>query len=481
LVRLPVVLGNLGKIILIIGIAMLAPVVCAIVYGESELVPLAISAGITLISGGLLVYFFDTEKEMFYREGFAIVTLGWVAASLVGTLPFILTGTVHSFADALFETVSGFTTTGATILSDVEAVSYAVLFWRSLTHWLGGMGIMVLFIAIIATLGNRANQIFRAELPGPAKEKVSPRVSSTAKILWVTYVVMSVILAVILILQGMPVFDSLCHTFGTMATGGFSTKNASIGYYSPAIQWTITIFMALAGTSFALHFLAFKRRSLKLYWRDSEFKLYIGILGAASLLIVVSLCGAGVKLGEETIRTAVFQVVSICTTTGYGTVDFDQWPALARQVIFALMLVGGCAGSTAGGIKVGRHLIMARQTGIELKRMLHPRAVLPLKINQKVVAPELLVNVLQFLFLYIGIIIIGSLVMCAMGLDLVSSLTSVMTCLGNIGPGMNLLGPTSNFGFLPAASKYLLSFMMLLGRLEIFPVLILMLPEFWRR
>ncbi|MDD2586470.1 MAG: TrkH family potassium uptake protein [Syntrophomonadaceae bacterium] len=479
MIRPAVVLNYIGKIVVIIGIAMMTSVFWSIYYQEEIIWRIVLAALITIIAGLLLSRIDKHGKSLNYREGFAVVTLGWVAASFFGTLPFLLSGYMPSFADAIFETVSGFTTTGATILTDVEALPKSLLFWRSLTQWLGGMGIMALFIAIIVGMGTRANQIFRAEIPGPVSDKISPRIRETAKILWTTYVVMSVVLFFLLYIFGMDVFDAFCHTFSTMATGGFSTKNQSVGFYSsPYIQWTIIIFMFIAGTNFSLHYFAYKKRSLKGYIQNREFKLYSGII-----LVAAALCAVGmsqIPAMEEKIRTSLFQVVSIITTTGYGTADYDQWSALGKSVILILMFIGGCAGSTSGNIKVGRHLIMLQRAAIEIKKMIHPKALIPVRLGGRVISIDLVVNVLQFFFIYMAIIFIGTITMGAMGLDLLSGFSAVATCLGNVGPGFGLVGPTQNFGFMPDVGKYILSLLMLLGRLEIYPVLVLLMPSYWK-
>jgi len=469
----------MGKILIIIGIAQLSVVLCALIYSEPNIIRLFISALITIITGFILSRTFAHNHGINYREGFAIVTLGWIAASLFGTLPFIISGYIPSFADALFETVSGFTTTGASILTDVEALPKSLLFWRSLTQWLGGMGIMALFIAIIVGLGVRANQIFRAEVPGPVSNKISPRIRDTARSLWLTYVVLSGVLFLLLSAFGMDIFDSLCHTFSTMATGGFSTKNQSIGYYSsPYIQWTITLFMFLAGANFALHYMVYKEKTISQYWQDKEFKLYSFIIIVSSMITFLGILH--ISGGEEKFRAAVFQVVSIITTTGYATADFDLWAPMGKGILLLLMLVGACAGSTSGGIKVGRYLIMLQRAKIELQQMVHPKAMMPLRLGDRVITDALVINVLQFFFIYIFIVLVSTLIMNIMGLDYVSGLTAVLTCIGNIGPGFGLVGPTRNFGFLSDTAKYLLSLLMLLGRLEIYPFLILFVPQYWK-
>lgn len=478
MVRPEVVLNYIGKIIVFIGIAMLALVICALIYGENTLIQLLLSAVITLALGGALSWFARNNQSINYRETFAVVGLSWIAASLVGSLPFILTG-YASVADAVFETVSGFTTTGATIFSDVEALPHSLLFWRSLTHWLGGMGIIVLFVSIIGGIGVRANQLFRAEVTGPVSDKLSPRIRETARFLWITYVFFTVVLTILLLVLGMDLFDALCHAFGTVSTGGFSTKNQSIAYWDSAlIQWTITLFMFLCGASFSLHYQVFARKSLKQYLLDGEFRLYSLIILAATFTGVFGITQAnGV---EEHLRASAFQVVSIITTTGFASMDFDQWTPLSKTVLLILMLIGGCAGSTAGGIKVIRHLIALERVKIEIKHLLHPRATISQKFGDRFIDDSLVINVLQFIFFYGMLAMLGTLAMTALGLDLVSGFTASASCLGNIGPGFGSIGPMVNYGFIPDLGKYLLSLLMLLGRLEIYTLILLFYPDYWR-
>jgi len=482
LIRPAVVLSNIGRLILIIGIAMLTCLPWSLADHEDVTMGIAQAAGLTICSGLFLVFYYSKHKNMNFKEGLALVSIGWMVVSIFGSLPFLFTGYLPSFADALFETISGFTTTGASVIKDVEAWPRGLLFWRSLTQWLGGMGIIALFVAIIAGMGVRANQMFKAEVPGPTSDKISPRIRETAKTLWMTYVLISLACLLTLWALGMDLFDSLCHTFATMATGGFSTKNASIGFYSsPLIQWAITFFMFIAGVNFSLHFLAFKKRKPLAYIRDAEFKLYSGIIIGASLLVVLGLTTNGIIMGwEEKIRVACFQVVSIITTTGFATTDYNIWPPLAAGAVFMMMFVGGCAGSTGGSIKPGRYLIILHRSVIELKKMIHPRAVIPLRFAGKVLNEPLLINVLQFFFLYIMFLAMGTIIMTSLGMDILSSITAAATCLGNIGPGFGMVGPTQNFAFIPDSGKYVLSVLMLVGRLEIYPILILFLPEYWK-
>lgn len=479
MIRPTVILNYVGKIVVIIGVAMLTCVIWSIYYEEEIIWRLLLAASITIIIGYLLGNIFRHDQNLNYREGFAVVTLGWVAASFFGTLPFLFSGYVPSFADALFETVSGFTTTGASILTDVEALPHSLLFWRCLTQWLGGMGIMALFVAIIVGMGVRANQIFRAEVPGPVSSKLSPRVRETARVLWKTYVFISVVLLLLLWGFGMDLFDAFCHTFATISTGGFSTKNQSVGYFqSPLIQWTIILFMFIGGANFSLHYLVGKQRSFKQYIQNREFVLYTLVV---VLAVAISAFGVTHIAGlEPKVRAAAFQVVSIITTTGFASADFDQWAPAGKGILFLMMFLGGCAGSTSGGIKIGRYLIMLQRAKIELKQMIHPKAMVSLRFGDRILDDSLVINVLQFFFLYLMLVLLGTLAMNMMGLDIVSGTTAVLACLGNIGPGFGLVGPTQNFSFVPDVGKYLLSLLMLLGRLEIYPIIVMLVPEYWK-
>jgi len=475
-IRPIVIIKYLGKIVLLIGIAMLFSAFLAFFYGENVFWQILLASALT-IGISLILILTGKDDNLNYREGLAVVILGWLTASLVGSLPFLFSDYFPSFADAFFETVSGFTTTGASILTDIEVLPKSLLFWRSLTQWLGGMGIMVLFVAIIIGLGVRANQIFRAEIPGPVSDKISPRIRETARRLWITYVAISGILLVLLYLSGMNLFDAFCHTFSTMATGGVSTKNQSIGYYSSLIQWIVIIFMFIAGTNFSLHYLAYKNRNVKIYLRNREFRLYAFFIAVLTILAAIGL--TNVPSLEVKLRTSLFQIISILTTTGYATDNFDQWSNTSKAVILAAMFLGGCAGSTAGSIKIGRYMIMLGRAKIEIKQLIHPKALLSLRFGDRILSDALILNVLQFFFLYIMLVIIGTVIMGILGLDLLSGFTAVLACLGNIGPGLGLVGPVQNYAFVPDVGKYILSLFMILGRLEIYPVLVLFLPEYW--
>lgn len=478
MVRPIVILNYIGKIIIIIGIAMLSTVICSLLFGEDITGNLLLVSLFTIIFGGILSKFSSHNQPLNYREGFAVVSLGWIIASVFGSLPYVVSGHIFSYADAIFETVSGFSTTGATIFTDVEILPKSILFWRSLTQWLGGMGIMVLFVAIIVGMGVRANQIFRAEIPSPVLNKISPRIRETAKYLWITYVVISAVLFILLWIFGMDIFDALCHTFSTMATGGFSTHNNSIGFYSPAIQWIIIVFMFLGGTNFSLHYFAFKKLSLNGYLQNKEFRLYGIIILAATLLSIISLVSV-YEIGDN-FRNSLFHVVSIITTTGFVTSNYTAWPYFNTIIIFSLMFIGACAGSTSGNIKIGRYLIMIQRANIELRQMIHPKALIPLRFGDRVLGDGLIINVLQFFFLYILIILTGTVVMGGLGLDLITGFTAVVSCMGNVGPSFGAIGSTGNYASIPDMGKYMLSVIMLLGRLEIYPLLILFLPSYWK-
>ena len=478
---------------------MLLPLVLAVYYqsaaGDSDLRPFIYSFVITLLVGVVLRLMTKSKQELGNKEGAAVVALGWTVCAVYGSLPYLFHGTfagaqrnwLVEFSFCVFESMSGFTTTGATVLTQIEGLPHAILFWRSFTHWLGGMGIIVLAVAILPMLGVGGMQLFRAEAPGPQTERLTPRIAQTAKLLWGVYVLISVVETFFLWIGGMTLFDSLCHTFGTTATAGFSTKNLSIGQYdSVYFDVVITIFMLLAGTNFALHYRAL-RGDFRSYLRDSEFRFYGFIFFLCTGLIVWDTMIT--KVGDEVVydsfgsalRYASFQVSAIITTTGYGTFDFERWPALSQFVLVILMFFGGCAGSTAGGMKLMRFLLLIKQGYVEIKRLILPHAVLPVKVGDRVVPPEVMTNVLGFFFLFIGIFAIVTCIMAALGLDLVSAASSTIATLGNIGPGLGTVGPLDNYAHIPTLGKFILSFCMLLGRLELYTVLVLFSPELWRK
>ncbi|MFQ5674923.1 MAG: TrkH family potassium uptake protein [bacterium] len=433
-----------------------------------------------LVSVGVVLWrLIPSGQELGTRDGFAVVTLGWVALAAFGALPFVLMENGLSFTDAFFETMSGFTTTGATILSDVEALPHGILFWRSLTHWLGGMGIIVLSLAILPMLGVGGMQLFKAEVPGPSVDKLQPRIQDTAKILWGVYVLLTAIEVILLRVGGMNLFDSLCHTFGTVATGGFSTRNAGIPYYkSSYIEYVITVFMILAGTNFALHYRVLIGQ-FKSYSASHEFRFYFSVIVLVTVFIACELFFRGTYVSQTAVQKAVFQVTSLMTTTGFHSADYETWPVFSQLILVTLMFIGGCAGSTGGGIKVVRVYLTVKYGFAQLKRLLHPHAVIPIRLDRRSVPPEAISDVLGYLLLYLNIFVVASLIMSLMGLDLVSSVSTVISTLGNIGPGIGTIGPTENFIHIPVVGKWLLSFLMLLGRLEIYTVLVLFTKNFW--
>ena len=482
MIRIGIILGNLGRLVLIAGIAMLSCLIWSIAYQESVTVPILQAAALTIACGLLLKAFYTPDVNVNFKEGFVIVSLGWIVVSLFGTLPYLFSGYMASFTDAFFETVSGFTTTGASVIPDVEAWPHGLLFWRSLTQWLGGMGIISLFIAVIANLGTRAKQLFKSELPGVASDNVSPRIRETARRLWITYVVLSACCTIVFYLLGMDFFDSLCHAFGTLSTSGFSTKNASIAYYaSPQLEWAIIFFMFISGINFALHFFSFRNRSPRAYWKNAEFKFYTGIILVISLLVFLTLGGPwqGANWGDN-LRIALFHVTSIVTTTGYAAADNNLWSHMGTALILIMMFIGGCSGSTAGGVKPGRYLIILQRSIIEFKKMVHPRAVYSLRYGERVIKNDLLLNVLQFFFLYIIILSVSMLYLTTQGLDILSSLTAAAACMGTTGSGMGIVGPIQNFSEISGGGKYVLCALMLIGRLEIYPLLVLFIPTFWQ-
>ncbi len=472
----------MGVFLMIIAFMMSLGLIFSYVYDEPDKQALILSAVITFVSG--LVLFLANIKADFQvinkRDGFVIVSSTWVVISLFGTLPFLLSGTINNFTDAFFETMSGFTTTGATILTDIESVSKGVLYWRSVTQWIGGMGVIVLALAIMPVLGIGGMQLFIAEVPGPTKDKLHPRIKETAKRLWAIYLLLTLAEAVLLFAGGMSIFESVCHSFTTMATGGFSTRNASIAEFSPYIQYVITVFMFLGGTSFVLIYYAL-HFNFRRVWGSEEFRSYVGIIVVSTVVIAASLIITSSEPFGKAFRDALFQTISIKTTTGYVTTDYMQWQPFTWYIIFLLMFVGGCAGSTAGGVKVVRQLLLFKNSRLELQRLIHPKAVIPVKLNGKTIPDNIINNILAFFIIYVLIFGFASFFMSMLGLDFDSALGSVAASIGNVGPGIGKVGPVENYSFIPAPGKWLLSFLMLIGRLELFTVLVLFSAAFWRK
>ena len=544
--------GILGVLLAALGVTLVAPALVGLAYGEPEWWAFGATAVGSVVVGAGLWVGFKPEDELRVREGFAIVALAWFVLSLVGALPWVMTGVLTEFADAFFEVMSGFTTTGATILGgadtpQIEAVPNAFLLWRSLTHWLGGMGIIVLTIAVLPLLGVGGMQLFKAEVPGPSADKLTPRVTETAKRLWAIYVALTVV-QTLLLLPAMSLFDAVNHAMATLATGGFSTENGSVGQYGSAyVDWVITVFMILAGMNFALHY-----RLLHRDWsatNNEELKVYFTILGLATLLLTLTLwtptsellpapvtldgevvtqqvvdevvsdgatldeartepstrtggeeIGGGAEAADalasreergrtvihydsvlDALRFGAFQAASIITTTGFGTADYEVWPPLALVVLFALFFVGGMAGSTGGGVKVVRVLLILKNSFRELRLLVPPQAILPIRLDHRVVPEGIIRNVLSFIVFYVGLIGVGTLLMGVLGLDIWSAFSATFSCVGNVGPAFGAMGPTENYTHVPVAGKWLLSILMMAGRLEIFTVLLLFTPGFWKR
>jgi trk system potassium uptake protein TrkH len=495
------VVRTLGGLLLFLGGALLLPAGVGLYYGEPSWWTFAVTALLTLpIGGGAWIGLGGpghAGEDLGTREGFAIVGLSWFVLALVGALPFTMAGIV-SYTDAFFETISGFTTTGATILGGagnpaIEALPNAFLFWRALAHWMGGMGIIVLTLAILPILGVGGMQLFKAEVPGPSADKLTPRVRETARRLWLIYVGITAV-EVVLLLPAMSTFDAVTHAFATMATGGFSPENGSVGAYNSAyVDWVVTAFMFLAGMNFALHYRMLRGQAITV-WRDTELRVYAGItLLATALITLATWRTTALTLGQapagfdgyaslfDALRYGAFQASAIITTTGFGTADYELWPPLALGTVFLLFFCGGMAGSTGGGVKVIRHILMFKNSFKEIRQLIHPRAILPTRLNGEVVDDSVMRNVQSFLILYFGLIAGGTAAMALFGLDLLSAFGTAISCVGNIGPAFGNFGPTENYAAIPALGKWILGFLMIAGRLEIFTVLILFAPAFWRQ
>ncbi len=472
----------LGFLHIFLALTMLLPLGISFFYADGCSNAFIYSILATILPGSLLYWACPAQKkELSHRDGFAIVTLGWATAALFGSLPFLLSGTIEGFTNAYFETMSGFTTTGATILPTVEGLPESILFWRSLIQWLGGMGIILFSIAILPLLGVGGMELYKAEVPGPTPDRIKPRIAETARTLWKVYLLISCLEVFFLCAGGMTLFDALCHTFTTLATGGFSTRNLSIEYYgSPYLEGVITVFMLVAGINFSLHY-QLLRGNIKGFWKNGETQFFLAVFLIAALVITVNLRLSLFDSLMTSFRHASFQVASILTTTGYSSHNFAVWPFLSQLLLLVLMFVGGCTGSTGGGIKCFRIMLLFKQGYREIYRMIHPRAVVPVKLGGRSVSPRILEGVWGFFFLYLLLFVLNTLVMTLLGVDLITAISAVAACIGNIGPGLNAVGPAANYNHLPALGKWCLSFCMLLGRLEIYTVIVLLVPEFWKK
>ena len=481
--NLRIIVRFTGTLILFLGLSMAGPVLVALLFKDGSVYGLSLSALITALTGLIILIFTRNpgSRQLSSRDGLAIVTLGWVMAGLFGTLPYILCGTIPEFTDACFESISGFTTTGASILNEIESLPPGILFWRSLTQWLGGMGIIVLSIAILPYLGIGGMQLYKAEVPSPVVDKLKPRISETAKTLWKVYVLFTCVEILLLSVGGMSLFDAVCHAFCTMPTGGFSTKNGSIAQYNSVyFDSVIIVFMLLAGINFSLHYRLIKGDT-RVFGRDSECRVFLILVAVFIIIITLNIHGPVYASLAQAFRDAAFQVSSIITTTGFVTADYATWPALSQLILLISMFLGAMAGSTGGGIKIMRIVLLARHGYHQIFRIIHPRAVTTLKLNGLPVPEEILSSIWGFFILYIGIFVTASLVMAGLGLDFVSSFASVAASLGNIGPGLGVVGPVENYSTIPVAGKWVLVLCMLLGRLEIYTVLALLAPAYWRK
>ena len=484
------ILNILGAQIVIMSITLLIPAIIAFAYNEYDFGGFLLSAIITFFIGVPIWYLTRKNKVLSNKDGFLIVTSAWIITAIIGALPFYLSGAIPNITDAFFESMSGVTTTGATIIGNpitlpnlpngIESLPHGILFWRSFIQWIGGMGIIVFTIAILPLLGIGGVQMFKAEVPGPVSDKLRPRVKETAKILWLVYVGFTALETLLLIIGGMTGFEAICHAFTTMPTGGFSTSNVSIaGWTSSAIHYIVIFFMLMAGINFSLHFKAMSG-NIKNYFQDYEFKIFIGIILLVTLgiFIIVSLSEGGFT--HIKFRDSLFQTVSIITTTGYGTYNYELWSYFIQLTLVGLMFIGAMGGSTGGGIKIIRVFLIVKHSLMETRRLLHARAIIPIRIGNRYIDESIIRNTLGFFLFYVAIFALTSASLTAMGIDITSAIGAAASAVGNIGPALGAFGPTDNYALLPDIGKWILSFAMLLGRLEIFTVLILFSRTYWR-
>jgi trk system potassium uptake protein TrkH len=472
-----------GLLVFFLGLGMVLPLAVALYYRDGSSAAI-LNAMVATTATGLGIHICVRGHRMesiSQREGMAIVTIGWTLVGIFGALPFFFGQGGYRFTDALFESVSGFTTTGASIFTDVEVLPRGLLFWRSFIQWLGGMGIIVLSVAILPFLGVGGMQLYKAEVPSPVPDKLRPRIRDTARIMWKVYALFTAVQVLFLLMAGMGLFEAVCHTFTTMPTGGFSTRNASVAAYgSPYMDFIFIFFMVLAGMNFSLDY-QFMRGQTLVFWRDPECRFYLGIVALLSLAVSWNLWGDVYAQFAQALRYGTFQVASLITTTGYVTADYEQWPAMSQLILLLCMFIGASAGSTGGAIKCLRLMLCIKYCYRELFTLVHPHAVTHIKIAGKTVPEEVIRSVMGFLALYMGIFVLASVLLSAFGTDFVTSFSAVATTLGNVGPGFGTVGPVENFAHLPGMGKWILIWCMLVGRLEIFTVIILLVPEFWRK
>jgi trk system potassium uptake protein TrkH len=478
--RITLLIHLLGLSLLFLGATMFLSLGVSWYYQDEAFVAMLWSCGLTVGIGSILTLLPYERSSLERREGLVAVPVLWCMVTLFGSLPFLLSGAVPTFTDAFFESMSGFTTTGATVFTHIDDQPQAILFWRSWIQWIGGMGIIVLFLAIFPLFGVGVLQLYRGEVPGPTPDRLVPKLGQTAKLLWSVYVIVSACELLLLWAGGMTFYDATLHTFTTMATGGFSSKARSIGAYNSVyIESVIIVFMILAGTNFSLHFWALGSR-LRVYWRDPEWRFYFGVVVVSTLILTLFLTLKTDQQWPQAIRYSLFQVVAIMTTTGYASTDFEQWPVFGQFVLVLLMFFGGCAGSTGGGMKHARIILLMKHSYWQLYRMLHPRAVASLRLGQQNVSADVLIAVQAFFLLYVASFALTTLALTLLGVDIITALTAAASTLGNIGPGLERIGPFDDYSWLPATAKWLLSACMLLGRLEFTALLVLCLPSFWK-
>jgi trk system potassium uptake protein TrkH len=483
MVRVGLVLNRTALILVCIVPFMLAALPFSLYYRADDVGALLWSVLATVGVGGLLYLGTPKEGDVGHKEGICIVTLGWILVAAFGALPFYLYGTFPTYTDAYFEAMSGFTTTGASVLADIEKQPAGILFWRSITHWIGGMGIVVLSLAILPALGAGGMQLYKAEVPGPTADKLVPRLRETARRLYVVYAIISAAEVVLLLAGGLSLFDSLTHMFGTMGTGGFSPRNASVGHYRSAyVDLVISAFMFIAGANFLLHYQAMAKRDFAGYATDEEFRFYSGVVIFFSVTTALNLVLTGLYPHiTEALRHSLFSVISIITTTGFATEDFEKWPTYGHYALLLLMFVGGCAGSTGGALKCVRVWMLLKTAANHVFRIVHPKAVRTIRYNGRIVPPEVLSSIQSMFVLYMTVFALASLALAWLGMDAITSISAVAATLGNIGPGLGTVGPAENYAHFSFTAKWVCTFCMLVGRLEVYSVVVLFFPEFWRK